>query len=249
MSTTSWTFGEEPPSSSPDAAVCHLRVQILRARIDPRAANAPASHGRVRQPELYATCSVANHTKRTRAVADSSRPEWLESWCFPMTVQDLRGDVVIEVFDNGMYGACDRLDFLGRAVIPVSSSLPQSEDRGPVTIQERLVAGGSDTVDLQLELILPRQVLVIQDEASDDVAEVSAETSDDAPLLHHRDGWNGSHGMDEEECNVEVGSLFSVMPSWTRSPMLASLGLSVKVTSASPSPGVSSLCCSRAWLR
>lgn len=72
--------------------------------------------------------------------------EWLQGWDFPVRDRDLRGDVLVEVFDSGT----EKLSFLGRASIPVSRALQR--ERGfvvPVTEQLRGLRG---SLDVELEL-------------------------------------------------------------------------------------------------
>lgn len=233
QSTTSWTFGEDCAllDSSPEALLGHLRVRVLRARTAPQDGHAHALNTPERRLELYATCTLAGRTERTRTVADGLRPEWLEAWCFPIRGQDLREDIIIEVFDNGMYGACDRLDFLGRVTVPVSAAL---SDASAVAITEPLrAAGEAGSVDLELEL-LPRPAV--------------------APAPAPEEDGPAAAGVEDEECSVEVGSSFSLA---TTSPTPAPVGLgpvalgeavkvAVKVTSAPPAVGLRGLWCSKA---
>jgi hypothetical protein len=151
-SAASWLYGEEHSCDSPEAFVGRLRVRILRARAVPEEACLLALHTPERTPELYATCLLAERLERTQVVAEGGKPEWLEAWTFPVKGQDLRDDIVIELFDNGMYGACDRVDFLGRVTVPVSTALSAA---GVVSISEPLHNGWFGSIDLELEL-LPR---------------------------------------------------------------------------------------------
>mmetsp|Transcript_5538 Transcript_5538/g.8631 ORF Transcript_5538/g.8631 Transcript_5538/m.8631 type:complete len:555 (+) Transcript_5538:87-1751(+) len=163
-STTSWLLGEDCLLDSPNSLVGDLRIRILRARTVPEATRTSVLNTPDRSPELYATCLLAGRIERTRTVSDGGKPEWLEAWTFAVRGQDLRDDILIELFDNGMYGACDRLDYLGRVTVPVSRAL---SDSGPIALTEALRNGVCGSIDLELEL-LPRASFTTPQARSDE---------------------------------------------------------------------------------
>jgi len=237
---TSWKLGEESLLDRSDSTTLLglLCVRILRARIQDSCMQ--ERHVRERQPQLYATCTLAGRTERTQIIPDSFRPEWLQAFHFPLMAVDLREDVIVEVFDDSVYGDCDQLphadqlEFIGRATVPVSTAL---SDTAAIALTEPLRASGSGSIDLELELL-----------PSSDTPAVKETDADDAPFLRHPDGSDTYDG----ECNLELGSRFpppihsrhetkAVAAKRGQSP----LGFSVKVRSASPKTGARSIWCTK----
>mmetsp|Transcript_157354 Transcript_157354/g.289975 ORF Transcript_157354/g.289975 Transcript_157354/m.289975 type:complete len:142 (+) Transcript_157354:1-426(+) len=135
-----------------------------------------------------------------------------------------------------MYGGSERLDWLGRATVPVSEAL---SDSGAVAVTKQL-HGMRGTVGLELEL-LPQSPL----EAS--VVAAAEKTPDRLP-----GPWCEEELL--EEYTVEVGNSFtlarSASPPAPVPPGSLDLGLKVKVRAATPPPPMVAagpgLWCSRA---
>jgi len=157
----------EGAADNMDAPVGHLRVRIVRATdlASARRGRATTMRGCVsvlgldvmcerEQSDAYARCSVARETRQTRTIANCPNPEWCEAWDFLVWDRDLRGEVVVEVFDEDARGPGNNDLLLGSVHVPVSVVLGNS---GKAVVARRLTDGASararGSLRLELELV------------------------------------------------------------------------------------------------
>lgn len=132
-------------SSSEEASVGHLRARVLRAGLD----DVLRPGAKWAKPMLYVSCIVAGRTERSRIVPSCSRrPQWNESWDFPLTAKDLRGEVRMEIF--GVDTAKGELELLGSATALVSLALAGA---GAVTVSAPLSGVSLGFLEMELEML------------------------------------------------------------------------------------------------
>ncbi|CAE8645144.1 unnamed protein product, partial [Polarella glacialis] len=119
----------------------------------------------------YCRCTVAGRSERSKTVADCPSPEWKQAWEFPLRSNDLRGEVLVEIFDE----TPGEHSFLGKARVPVSVVLASSGKVALTQVLEWTIGQGS--VDLEMELL---SYVDFQGSASlsDDVVSPSEELDD-----------------------------------------------------------------------
>eukprot|EP00930_Biecheleria_cincta_P027380 TRINITY_DN19244_c0_g1_i1.p1 TRINITY_DN19244_c0_g1~~TRINITY_DN19244_c0_g1_i1.p1 ORF type:complete len:469 (-),score=72.44 TRINITY_DN19244_c0_g1_i1:17-1372(-) len=101
-----------PPIRETGTWIGSLKVNIRRVQL--------VNAGSLGQ--LYATCSVADKCVRTGLTPASGNPIWLDArWKFPVSTDDLRRDVTIEVFRD--LGDPGKLELICRTLFPIGTAL------------------------------------------------------------------------------------------------------------------------------
>mmetsp|Transcript_51587 Transcript_51587/g.120765 ORF Transcript_51587/g.120765 Transcript_51587/m.120765 type:complete len:498 (-) Transcript_51587:47-1540(-) len=167
------------------AVVGRLRVKVLGA------SGLKVHRGPGDGHDMYVLCSLAGRVKRTKAVPSSSTPQWREMWEFPVQSQDLRAEVLVELFGEG---EAQGLDHLGRTCVPVASALTSS---GVHALTKTLDALLGSTVDLEVEFV--------PEGSSGCLGEEDVVGNEDLSHLEEEDD-------DDGDCVVEVGTSFANGP-------------------------------------